>query len=46
MKFVQTLDWSIDGALPIAAVERKCGNLDFEMFAAGGDHTVGADHET
>ena len=38
--------WSIDGALPIAAVERKRGNLDFEMFAAGRDHAVGADHET
>jgi hypothetical protein len=38
--------WSIDGALPIAAVERTRGNLDFEMFAAGRDHAVGADHET
>ena len=38
--------WSIDGALPIAAVERKRGNLDFEMFAAGSHHAVGADHET
>src|SRR5271166_2081006 len=36
----------IDGALAVAAVERKRGNLDFEMFAAGSYHAVGADHET
>src|SRR5262245_27382772 len=37
---------SIDGALGLAAVERKRGNLDFEMFAASSHHAVGADHET
>src|SRR6201997_3224734 len=41
-----TRDCSIDGAPAIAAVERKRGNLDFEVFAAGSHHAVGADHET
>src|ERR1700758_414469 len=37
---------SIDNTLAVAAVERKRRDFDFEMFAAGGDHAVGANHET